>query len=97
MGLLARSEPKPRPLFQRFDEQTAIGVGNAAQPFHHSLGILAVAGEDGRGQPVLGKMVVSGAGLASKRPQDTATPIASPHGIWVKWLGWREVEAHIMD
>jgi hypothetical protein len=43
--------------------------------------MLAVTGEDGRGEPVLGKMVVSGAGLASKSPQDTATAITSPYGI----------------
>src|SRR5271163_1375103 len=94
MGRLTRSKPELRLLFQRFNEQTVIGVGNPTQSFHRSLGILAIAGEDSRGQPVFGKMVVSGAGLPPKSPQDTAPPIASPYGMWVKWQGWQEVGAH---
>ena len=94
---MPRSEPKLRPLFQRLNEQAALGVGNPAQSFHHSLGVLAVAGEDGRGEPVLGKIVVSGAGLTPKGPQDAATPIASPHGIGIKGQGWQGVGARHMD
>src|ERR1017187_4775815 len=94
LKLATRPEPESRSLFQRNDEQTVVSAGNSAQSFRHPLGILAIAGEDGRGQPVLGKMVVQGVRLAAKSPQNAAATITSPDGIWVKVQGWREVGDH---
>jgi hypothetical protein len=53
------------------------------------LGIRSVAGGHGRGQPVLGEMVIHGVGLTPKSAQDAAALVAPPDGVWVELQGWR--------